>query len=71
MKGEVDHMHGTKKNPKPPARQWPVITLMTDDWAGTCDVITIHPEAFSLSRKEIASELRKLISGWIAENATA
>jgi hypothetical protein len=63
-------MHGTK-TPKPPVRPMPIITLMTDDFAGTCDVITVYPERFSLSRKEIASELRKLISGWIADNATA
>jgi hypothetical protein len=56
---------------KPHNRPWPVITLMTDDFAGTCDVITVYPERFSMSRKEIASELRKLISGWIADNATA
>jgi hypothetical protein len=59
------------KPTNPPGLSMPIITLMTDDCAGTCDVITIHPEAFSLSRKEIARELRKLISGWIEKNATA
>jgi hypothetical protein len=44
---------------------------MTDDFAGTCDIITIHPEAFTLSRQEIARELRELIAGWIEENAAA
>jgi hypothetical protein len=63
-------MHGTK-NPEPPARPMPIIQIMTDDCAGTCSILEIHPEAFSLSRKEIASELRKLISGWIEKNATA
>jgi hypothetical protein len=68
---EVSAMHGTINPPKPTVRPSPIITLMTDDFAGTCDVITIHPEAFALSRKEIARELRKLISGWIEKNANA
>jgi hypothetical protein len=64
-------MHGTIIPPKRPVRPMPVITLMTDDFAGTCDIITIHPEAFTLSRQEIARELRELIAGWIEENAAA
>jgi hypothetical protein len=64
-------MHGKIIAPKPPVRPMPVITLMTDDFAGTCDIITIHPERFTLSRCEIAAKLRELIAGWIEENAAA
>jgi hypothetical protein len=64
-------MHSTFIPPKSSGRPMPIITLLTDDFARRCDIITIHPEAFAMSRQEIASELRKLISGWIETNATA
>jgi hypothetical protein len=56
---------------KPPVRPMPIIQIMTDDCAGTCDIIEIHPEAFAMSRREITSGLRDLIAGWIEKNATA
>jgi hypothetical protein len=40
-----------------------------DDFAGTCDVITIHPEAFAISRREIVAELRDLITNWMETRA--
>jgi hypothetical protein len=61
-------MHGTIIPPKR-VRPMPVITLMTDDFAGTCDVITIHPEAFAISRREIVAELRDLITNWMETRA--
>jgi hypothetical protein len=64
-------MHGTIIQPKRPARPMPIITLMIDDCAGTADIITIRPEAFTISRNEIAAKLRELIVGWIEENAAA
>jgi hypothetical protein len=63
-------MHGKIIPPKR-VRPMPVITLMTDDFAGTCDIITIYPERFTLSRQEITARLRGLIAGWIEENAAA
>ena len=62
-------MHGTVIPPKPPVRPMPIITLMIDDFAGTADVITIHPEAFTISRRQIASELRDLIANWMETRA--
>jgi hypothetical protein len=62
-------MHGTIIPPKPPVRPMPIITLMIDDFAGTADVIEIHPEAFAISRREITAELRDLIANWITERA--
>jgi hypothetical protein len=62
-------MHGTVIPPKPVGRPMPVITLMTDDFAGTCDIITIHPEAFTISRQQIVAELRDLIANWMETRA--
>jgi hypothetical protein len=66
-------MHGTTTiiPPKPHARPLPIITLMIDDLAGTANLITVHPERFTLSRKEIALGLRELIMGWIEDHADA
>jgi hypothetical protein len=55
---------------KPARRPLPVIAFMTDDLAGTCDIVTVHPEMFSISRQEIATKLRGVILDWIEENAT-
>jgi hypothetical protein len=62
-------MHATIIPPKPVRRPMPIITLMTDDFAGTCDIITIHPEAFTISRQEIVAELRDLIANWMETRA--
>jgi hypothetical protein len=62
-------MHGKIIPPKPPTRPMPVITLMTDDFAGTCDIITIHPEAFAITRQQIVAELRDLICNWMETRA--
>ena len=62
-------MHGTIIPPKPSVRPMPIITLMIDDMAGTSDIITIHPEAFAISRREIAAELRDLIANWMETRA--
>jgi transaldolase len=56
------HDHSTQAASPPHAGHY-----IDDDFAGTCDIITIHPEAFTLSRQEIARELRELIAGWIEE----
>jgi hypothetical protein len=61
-------MHATIIPPKR-VRPMPVITLMTDDFAGTCDIITIHPEAFPISRQQIVRELRDLIANWMETRA--
>jgi len=54
---------------KPPNRPMPIISLLIDDCAGTTDIITLYPERFSISRREIACELRALIDDWIYEKS--
>jgi hypothetical protein len=63
-------MHGKSKIiPPKPTRPLPIISLMTDDFCGTVDVITIHPEAFAITRKQIVAELRDLICNWMEARA--
>jgi hypothetical protein len=57
--------------PKRPSRQKPIIALMIDDLCGTTDIITLYPERFAISRREIACELRALIDNWIYEKSAA
>lgn len=61
-------MHGKIIPQKPPRRAMPVFVLI-DDSDGTADIITINPEAFTISKRQITSKLRDLIANWMETRA--